>query len=324
MTAMWNQIDTFSIESATGNNTLYANGRQSIKVRVAVKVVDVNNKPVILTDRERSTITLVNFHGGKEIKYRDARMTSPVDSQYGDWDWSLTKIGGFSYFPANGAQTQGQSDGSGTQASGTYYVDIYVRSISQTPITLAVRIKRDDGISFDSLEFTSGRLELQPVPRPVYGLSQYRLDKVTVKQWPKNVTGLSGLVALFYHRLVFVTGGENLQFKSVSLSPDGLYAHPDFDVYQASVVGFTEPGNNQISYLYPHAAMPSKLELSPAPGEIFFVETGLAGKSAGDIYQAASKKDTLACTVNAVDVYGNLHQINMRFQTNNSWQPELY
>ncbi|OCR22898.1 hypothetical protein AFK24_21955 [Pseudomonas syringae] len=249
-------------------------------------------------------------------------MTSPVDSQFGDWDWSLANIGNFSYFPAQGASTPVQSDGSGTQVSGTYYLDVYVRSVSQTPITLGVRIQRDDGETFDSLTRSGGSLELKPVVPPVYDLSKYQLEKVIIKPWPRNLTKLSGLVALSYHRFVFVTGGESLQFKSVSLSPDGLYAHPLGDVLVASVVGFTEPGSSQISHGYPHALLPSRLELSPARGEFYFVEIGLVDKPAVEIYRAASKKVNLSCLITALDVYGNLHQVNMRFDPDN-WLLEL-
>jgi hypothetical protein len=322
MTATWNQTDTFSIESATSNNNLYANGRQSIKVRIAIKVADVNNKPATLSDRERSSIRLVNFHGGKEIKFRDANTTSPVDPKDGDWDWSRVNIGDYQYFPVQGSFSK-EGDGSGSLASDTYYVDAYVRCVSQTPITLGVQIKRDDGQLFESVG-GNGRLELSPVSPPVYNQSKYQLEKVTITESPGNLTGRSGLFALHYYRLVFVTPKESLQFKSVSLNPGGIYFFAPNWGDLGYLGGFTQPGSRQISYLYTHAVMPSQLELIPAPGEIIFVEAGVVGGPAVTIYKGASGKTTPSCIVSAMDVYGNSHQINLRFGASTSWQIELY
>lgn len=325
MTAKWEAIETFSIESATGNNLLYANGHQSIRLRIGIKVVDINNRPVAVSEKERLTIKLVNYHGGKEIKYRDPNETAPLNSREGEWDWSIANIGDYSYFPAPGSRSLSAVGG---LSANTAYIDVYVRSISQVPATFSVRITREDGVPFESRNKSGGSVELRPVRPPVHRVADYQFEKVTIHP----DVGMSGfknqLAGLHYYRFGLAVAGENLEFKHVTLSPGGLLADRSI-VFPGRVgvgiVGYTQPDSLVITWPHvPHGG-PRDLILwkpRPRPGQILFVRAELEGSYGARLNSPVRKTRYDRCSIDARDVYGNRHQMTMRFDPKSN-DPQL-
>ncbi|MBC3953212.1 hypothetical protein [Pseudomonas folii] len=299
MTVTWNDIETFTVESATGNNRLYRNGRQSLKVRVAIKVIDINSRPVKLTENERLSLTLINTHGGGELKYRSLETDRPLDPKDGEWDWSIANIGQYEYFPTARAQTLAlSSDVPMPMSSDTAYIHFYVRSISQIPMTIGVRITRDDGTVFTSVNKTDGKLVVTPVSLPTYQPSHYRFDIIHTMKL--------GVGALDYIPIELVDNGLNIEFRQIEVKPVGVAHWAGGDKVRVGMVsGYTQPGS--LTIVFPD------LKGTVAPRVVTGI-TARKGQPAIISFRQRNlvpEKVSLA-TITAIDMFGNSHPLRIK------------
>jgi len=319
MTANWESIETFSVTSATGNNNLYANGKQSIKVRVGIKVLDRNAQPVALTEKERLTITLINDHGGAELTYRDPfSYSSPLDPAKGQWDWSIQNIGEYNHFPSSGGRASSAPEALSSASSfETAYIDLYVRTVDLNPLTLSVRITREDGREFFSREEESGVLALVPVRAPTYRPSDYKLEKYVIVPVRRIDDGRGGVGYLDYYQLE-LRSNPSLEFRNLTCSPGGLHGDigPSWEHEAADMVGYVEPGRSVINYLFPLQYISRKLQWDPRPGQIIFAKTYVQARDGRFFGELRGRVAVLRTRIVATDEYGNVHRVSLRFQDN--------
>lgn len=291
MTAKWISLETFTVESAAGGSRLFWNGRQCVKLRVAIKAVDINNRPVAPTQREIDSIKLVNYHGGRAIKYRAPDFFGPVAPQDG-WDWSHVKAGDFDYFPTAPGR---MVDEKGEQRSGnTHYKDFYVRTVSQEPLTISLTMERDDGVGFDSRKHEPGNITLTPQRPPAYIPANYRFERV-------HTTSTDG-GTLDYFPFVLVDSGVNIEFREFRVSGTGVSQRVGLD---GMITGYTPPGSVTISYRsgggYDYG--PKKINgITPPPGQ-----PGVVSFRKHRLFPHAIPSET----VHAIDMYGNDHKVKV-------------
>lgn len=330
MTATWESVEVFSIESVTGGNKLYANGRQSIMLRIGIKVIDIQGNPVALTERERLSLTLVDYHGVKNnaLVYRKPEDATPVDQSKGDWDWSIMNIGNYQFFPFQSGRSSFSSDsGSSPQGDRTEYIHFYARTVSSLPLTMSVRITRDDGTVFESRDANGGSFEVRPEKPRNYAASDYQFQKIIHQPYTQNDNWakVHGLVGVTYYQFGLVVGGERVEFKSIDVSPGGLHSRTFgwFDDSGASLVGFTHPGKDSINYLHHHTLLPAKVQATVLPGQVYFVQSVLHGRPSWEFNKPTRKPEVKRCKVSAVDVYGNTHPLVLKTEGILYNDPEL-
>lgn len=317
MTANWEAIETFTVESATGNNNLYANGRQCIKVRMAIKAIDINSQPVELTEKERLSITLVNFHGGKPLKYTPPESSWPLDATKGEqWDWSIQNIGGYEHFPS-GPRTSSVSDEVvRTQSFDTAYIDFYMRTVDVNPLTVAARITREDGKEFYSRTMDGGLLVLSPIKPTPYGTSDYHLEKTVIV--PRRNLGTGGGIAYLDYYQFGLNADRTLRFRTVTCAPGGLHGDvgPGFTDSAAGMVGYVRPGQKTINYLFPLNYVSPDLQGDARSGKILFTNTYVAAGSGKYFPALVGRTPVFRASIKAIDEYGNVHQLQLRFKDN--------
>ncbi|MCQ3002808.1 hypothetical protein NLO98_23965 [Pseudomonas syringae] len=317
MTANWESFEIFTIESATGNNKLYANGRQTIHVRTAIKVLDINHQPVKLTSKERSSITLVNYHSGRVLKYTDQGSTSPLDpSGVHKWDYSRLNIGGYEHFPSSGVNVAHapELEEIGTHSFDKVYNNFFVRTVDLNPIKLRARITRDDGQEFFSTDLGDASFTLAPVRPTSQNVSDYTLEKTVIV--PRRDLGYSGGVAWLYYYELRLKTAPNLLFREVTCAPGGMHGDtgPGWELYSADMIGCVSPGQTVIKYLFPLKYVDTALKWDARPGKVLFTNTYVLAGSGYYFSTLVGKKAVLSCSVTAIDEYGNVHRFRLRFE----------
>ena len=302
----WTSIKVFSLESMTGNSNLYSNGRQSIPVRVAIQVTDINGSPIPLSDSELKSLKLLNFHDSTAIPGPITPSSEPVDKNYSQWDWSYEAFSGFRFFPSSSRQSIASMDGPSTKGSAhTYYIEVYLRTISPLRFTLMAQIRRDDGELFDPGKTAHGTLLLDPVRPPTYRALNYFLEETLIKESPRT----------YYYRFGLFTEGKNIEFWLFNINPWSLLGWPDKAFLFVTVTGYTYPGEAEIRYSQrpPRNSLPWRLELTPEQGQPVIVRVDVPVEE-GDRFANANKYKKIAkSSIFAIDVYGNEHHTNLRF-----------
>ena len=320
MTANWEAIETFTVESATGNNNLYANGRQCIRIRMAIKAIDINSQPVELTEKERLTITLVNFHGGKPLKYTRPESIEPLDSTKEDkWDWSIQNIGDYEHFPSGHRTSSVSDEVAHTQGFDTAYIDFYIRTVDFNPLTVAARITREDGKVFYSRNMDGGRLVLRPVRPTSYRASDYYLEKTVIV--PFRNPGARGGIACLYYFEFGLKAARDLQFRTVTCAPGGLHDNiaPVIGHYEAGMVGYVRPGQKTINYLFPLTHVSPDLQGDARSGRILFTSTYVVAADRRRFGEVVGRTPVFRSNIQAMDEYGNEHRVQLRFKPNGNW-----
>lgn len=316
MAVNWETLEQFTVESATGNNNLYANGRQSIKVRLGIKVLDRNSQPVALTEKERLSITLVNFHGGAALPYRDPWANDSLDPANGKWDWSIQNIGDYNHFPSSGPRAQSPSAELPRASSGeTAYIDLYVRTVDLNPLTLSARITREDGEQFYSREMGEGALLLAPVRVPTYRASDYTMEKFVIVP-ARPIKG--GVGSLDYYKFGLAASGSPLGFRDVTCSPGGLHGDigPGWTTAAADMVGYVKPGHKVINYLFPLKYVDPTMTWEPRSEQIVFAKTYVQARDGYYFEELRGRTAVLRTNIRATDEYGNVHLLTLRFKDN--------
>lgn len=321
----WNSLETFSLESATGNSNVYANGRQSIKLRLAIKAIDINNDHVALSESERLSITLVNYHGGQPLKYRDPNDTSPLDTTHGRWDWSIANIGEYHFYPSSGPRALSvEPSVQSTVSASADYVDLYVRTVDLNPLTMAVEITRDDGEKFYSRLSQDGSFQVRPERPTAYRTSDYRLEEIILPEI-RRPSSSAGLTMRFCYRLELVGTGRNLEFRSIEALPGGLHGNVGggFELEAAEMVGYARPGESHINYLFNISYLPTTLEVNPGPGEIYLVRAHVFAGQGRYFGVLRGRRPVAMSVIKAIDEYGNEHPLRLRFKNGQTRGGEL-
>ncbi|MCD5989107.1 hypothetical protein KDX30_14440 [Pseudomonas sp. CDFA 553] len=299
MTERWVSLETFKVVSAAGGGRLFWNGLQAVKLRVAIKALDVNLEPVALTQTELDSIKLVNHHGGAAIHYQIPLpgLPRPVSSQHG-WDWSHVNPYGYDYVPTSSQQLANEE--ASVKDRYTYYVDLFVRTVRQEPLTVSLTVNRDDGEQFDSRGLIEGDMTITPLRPTTYTVDKYRFEVVhtmELGQWGK----------LDYIPLVLNDNGVNIEFRSISVSPVGVGYHAGSSTVTrvGMVSGYMGPGINSIIYPSPRppGAPASVTGITPVRGQPALITFRDRWLSPGKVKNA---------TITAIDMYGNSHVLRFR------------
>lgn len=298
MTARWVELEVFSVVSAAGGGRLFWNGLQAVKLRVAIKAIDINNNPVPLTEKELRSIKLVRHHGGGAIHYRQPWSGFPrrVNPQHG-WDWSHDNAFGYDYLPTSSQKVANEE--ASTKSRNTHFIDLFVRTVRQEPLTVSLTVERDDGEQFDSRIFSEGDITLTPLRPTVYTADKYKFDIVHTVEF-----GQYG--RLDYIPLVLNDNGLNIEFRSIDISPAGVEYYAGGDKVRVGMIsGYMGAGINSIRWLSrpPPGAPTSVAGITPVRGQPALVTFRDRWLTPGKVKNS---------TINAIDMYGNPHQIRFR------------
>lgn len=304
----WVDLKVFYVESATGNTSLFANGRQQIKLRILVQAIDINHVPVPLSASEQASLQLVKFYGDDVIPFVETHGFGLIDSKRGEWDWTWQRNEKLVFFPTGAAQSSIRPDEAPytyNLSEHIYYFEAYARTTSNAPLRIGARITRDDGQQFLSRSLSNGDLTLTPVRPPVYGLSDYVFKKVVVNPGIED--------GLFYYYFGVFSGGVNIELSEFSMYPQSLYANPYHDLSFASYTGYTDAGSWDVNYEVSEPTWwPVRLKLKPMRGQAVIVSVNvipLAGRR-----KLRNTPIGRLSKINAIDIFGNLHVRSIRYQ----------
>jgi hypothetical protein len=301
----WETLDDFSLAVSSGPARLFANGGQEVKVRVAIKAVDVNGDPVQLSSKEIDSLELIDYHNTERVvQTTGAIFPRPPASK---WRWSYKRNNKYRFFPTGQSSLSLNGEMSMTDLSinsSTQYRDVYVRTTADAPLHLSARIKRDDGVAFTA-HFDSS-VTLTPVTPPTYRAADYTFQPLAVEN------------ALDYRPFALNVGGVNIEF--VSFSMPSLVKHGGKgSLIPVVFTGCAEPGQTEIRYTHPISIGPRQIKSGYVKKGQPIVAVSKPILARPDQLSAQRREAPIAAT----DMYGNKHSINVRFKTVNDFNSEL-
>ncbi|ALE88188.1 hypothetical protein [Pseudomonas versuta] len=301
---------------------IYANGLQQVKITLGVKALDGRGTEVGLTQNEKNNLRLV--------MYRNANQVLPFD-EFDSLGWSASyQYKGYEYFPTTNLKAS-----IGPKA-GFEYFEFYVACESlgaagQT-IGLAFMVKGDNG-----RRFCSNGSSWYEDGTPDRGTSHDKPDaNITVHRPPRYsqdnfiLSEFFDLPATQLHAGIFnrrctltlQTGvSQTVALKSMSLMPKGMIMWesnlPDDQL--CSFVGYVEPGKTQIQW---NPALPQSVIPLPTLPAAIRDKGSLVLCGRVDLKQAQGGFRG-PCAMSLVDVYGNQHDLSLRFDPKDRERLEL-
>ena len=302
----WVRLEKFSITVASGSNRLYANGRQQVKLRVEIEAWDAARKPVRLSEREISSIRLIQYHGGEEIHFNSRRFFLSLN---GDRLWTSTTMHDeqYRYYPSQGRadllDVGGTLSSNASSRQATTYQDFYVQSIADTTLRVAAKITRDDGEVFTTLGRTAGSVTLVPVDIPKYGPEDYAFNPVTIVE--------QGSVVYDYIPFSLNSTHGNVEFRSFHMgSSVARYTQTTNNRTIGVFTGFVRPGESHIGYYSSAPTAPREIQQGYVlPGRpVIVVVRGT------NVDLNTAPRPRSSAIASAVDMYGNPHEVTLLFK----------
>lgn len=372
----WENLEVFTITSATGTGNVYANGRQQAKLRITLRATDINNDPVPMSSDELDSLQLIDMQGrlidadpldfrhasphnnallynpdvydrvaAKQVSFDPAQHDRLQFNKYSrnvngmNWVWSRHHNAEYKFYPRAPHEQEPRAVVS-RQDQHTYVIDVYVRTISNTPLVIAAQLTRRDGLKVSShLPLRDkGTLTLHPVRAPGYAASHYSFTRHVISG---NVDDKQFHDSLDYYSFGLIANQEKISFLRFDMTPKSIRRDAISPKERGSITGYTEPDEVSFNYgmnlrdlpLYVDNGMrgPGKIyvclvrrnrlishssanrtistssNLIPLPGVIFDIESVSRGPA----------------TVRALDMYGNDHVLRLQFKGNGRNNLEL-
>ncbi|WP_296260009.1 MULTISPECIES: hypothetical protein [unclassified Pseudomonas] len=384
--ATWETLQVFAVTSATGSTDIFANGRQQTRLRIKVQAIDINGTPVPLSDEELASLQLIEPNGRPvkldPLDYHE-RALNPltfVRKQYDPEEyervasgsvvfnpakhdllqynkarklfndvttvWSGVRNTDYEFYPRASAERLPEED-YGSDREHIYVVDVYVRTISDIQVRLAVRLTRDDGQTFDSLAYHNGRLTLRPVVPPTYVARDYDFKRIAISG---DVESKQHFDTLDYYTFDLVSNNIALEFRHFEMKPLSIRRDAVAPMDRGSITGFTYPGDDHFNYGMALKQLPTRLNPGyKRPGKVFInlvrrhkfesasapivspgnslsslissVLAALASKTVGvrPVMGPANPDPVVSAgpaTIRALDMYGNDHVVRLQFRGN--------
>ena len=301
---------------------IYANGLQQVKLTLGIKALDGRGNEVRLTQSERKNLQVV--------MYRNASHVLPFD-EFDGLGWSVSRqYTGYEYFPANNLKAS-----IGPKA-GFEYFEFYVSCESlaaagQT-IGLAFMVTGDNGRRFCSNGLnwyengapdTSVKHDQPYANITVHRPPRYAQDNFILSEF-FDLPATQLHAGIFNRRctLTLQTGvSQTVALKSMSLMPKGMIMWesnlPDDQL--CSFVGYVEPGKTQIQW---NPALPQSVIPLPTLPAAIRDKGSLVLCGRVDLKQAQGGFRG-PCAMSLVDVYGNQHDLSLRFDPKDRERLEL-
>lgn len=359
----WENLEVFTITSATGTTNVYPNGRQQAKLRITLQAVDINGQPVPLTQKELNSLRLVDNQGrpiaDDPLDY-ELRSTDPstlARQQYDpdeyarvaagrvgfdpvrhdrlqfnkyrrnfnevNWMWSRVHNRDYQFFPRAPGERDPEPEFSQAQPY-TYIVDVYIRTISRTPLNIAVQLTRGDGQHFFShaLNRNQGMLRVNPVTLPGYAATDYRFPRSVIYG---NVESTQFFDSLDYYEFRLVSNQTHIEFLRFDMQPLSIRRDAISPKDRGSITGFTYPGDDYLNFGMALRDLPGKLvENFKERGKVYIC---LARQARFRTVPGGVDRDSGVSkgpsTIRALDMYGNDHQVRLQFKGNGRKYLEL-
>ena len=295
---------------------LYANGRQQVWLEVLIEAT-LEGEPVDLTQPELDSIRLVHYNTGEELS--------------DDWTFSQEPNEYYFYPDAVGVESS-TARVSQTEAKGRHVIQLYVSTVDSVAASrkLALAMTRNDGLvaitDARDVEPSWGKqndVTLQPVRPPTYLIDNYPFEKTILRETPfasdadrRRDDGGSPIFVAYYYMGLVGNNGEPIGFKYMDVQEGGMIQWHDKVPAEtfASYTGYGKPGSNIAIYnkqiiLGGHVPDVSISHPIADRGTIILV---------GDVnipfHADSAKNHGGPCRVTAIDVYGNDHELNIKFK----------
>ena len=127
----WTDITDFQVYAPEGGTTLYANGKQQLKVRVSIRVKYKGLATVELDEQTLSTLTLVESGTGTPLVHDRFNPGDPIG-----WRYVLERNETFKSLPYQGPIV------AGVEGTKVYSRDFYVSTTASTSILLSASVTK--------------------------------------------------------------------------------------------------------------------------------------------------------------------------------------
>ena len=289
----WTNIADFQVYMPEGGTTLYANGKQQLKVRVSVRVKNKDHATVALDEHALSSLQLVDAGTGQPLEHDKVRPGDPIG-----WRYVLERNDAFKPLPY-----QGQIAG-GLLGAKVYSRDFYVSTNASTSISLLASITRADGTIFYSEAIKAhGRVTLNSIPPAVYSQNQFQLrfhGKAPYES--KHISKVE------VYQLTLIVEQHKVDIIKLSSVYPSVYLrkseHPDYLGYYASAyLGGESRLDDVVLFELPHA----QGKYHNYPGAVTLLMS--YAKKGGD---SQIRFEYEMWTLELLDMYGNTHTVTVK------------
>lgn len=319
--AKWETLSDFTIKEQSGSKTLFANGLEQVKVRVAVKTFDEDGIEVPLSPSELNSMRLIVASSGDELPYV-MESGVPEDAPEGK-KWAVNETeNGYKYYPASVVNRM-DLDGSGKY--------LYIQTRSLIPERIAVALTRADNLLFlstdkDGSEEKDNIIRITPQPQPTYGPTAYTFEHTRIENAHTLPDGSDDndnyLNTVDYYILRFNDQVQNIKF--VSIEFDGPSSMVQWESRQyaeevGSYTGYAFSGSKTLSYepllmqAIPEASRPNidiPADKAPPPGTVL-----ISLNRRMDFPFDNNTDFERALKLKLIDEFGNLHRISVEFKS---------
>lgn len=306
----WTKPTVLSVELNTGNDHLYANGRQQVGLLVKVKVVDANGKAVELSNSEVQSIKLIRHADSSEVEY-EFDSSSPVPVPPDTWRWSLYYNRTYKTLPGTASHPPALDS---LHSADETLREVYLRTTSLKPLKVAVQVTRDDGKVFSSNnpDLERGSVSLTPLKAPQYKPSDYSFKRIVIEGDPDSATRFDGHD---YYPLEYYENGALVEFAQhqLKVSPRTIFRFDIAPKKRGSYTSTTYPGERMFLWDNGFNFNGSPLTLDEKyikPGGMVVM---LVRRSVVNVRDGFTAPDE-PMVISVIDVYGNDHTVRVRFQ----------
>ncbi|MBI6852476.1 hypothetical protein YA0002_06835 [Pseudomonas cichorii] len=315
--AKWVRLQDFTIKEESGSVILFANGLQQVRVRVAVKTFDDQNKEVSLTPSELNSMRLIVADTGNELPYIGEKGV-PADTPEGK-QWGVNESRNpYHYFPAPPSPiSEPQAlDGSGKS--------LYIQTRSTIPLRIAVALTRADQAEFNSTEQGGTEekhniINITPRTIPPYATENYEFTHVRVVGGEDNDYELN---TIDYYELRFTQDNQSIKFVAVEFDGPGStvqWESRQYAEYMGTYTGYALPGSKTLIF-EPLLMQSIPPELRPSldviPGKEPPEGALLISLHRRSDFMFNNDSDfAQPMKLELIDEYGNLHKLTVQFKS---------
>ena len=362
-TSHWENLEVFTITSATGTHNLYANGRQQAKLRITLQAIDINGQPVPMTQSELRSLQLIDAQGrlietdpldyagshtdaltlalqqynpreydlvaAGRVGFNPARHDRLQFNKYRrdfngiNWMWSRSHNPVYRFFPRAPGEREPQEE-FGYVDEYIYTIDVYVRTISPKPLAIAAQLTRRDGQNV-----FSHRPQRE---KGVLTLQPVAPPNYAARDYTFSRIVISGNVesqqyfdTLDYYTFNLVSNQTDIEFLRFDMSPISIRRDALAPKDRGSISGFTYPGGDYFNFGMALRSLPTQIRSDfRRHGKVCIC---LARQTKFSPIPGGVNRDPVISrgpsTARALDMFGNDHQVRMQFQGNGRKYLEL-
>jgi hypothetical protein len=299
-----------SIE-ATNSHRLYANGLQQVELLVRVQAIYKSGLDAPISAQELQSLELYDARGS-DIHIVAQEVLDSYDYKYGPpvdhkgWGWSYNRNTQFVPFPSTGDVPSAVQP---STSKNERRVKIYLHTRTPEVLHVGFRITQETGVVFNSGDVAGGVARLSAIPRKVYQLHDYTFSndhrRTALNPNGNEVDFTCYTLSLFEH-------GTHVEFLAeyTSSKQRGMLHLGKGLEEEGAYAGVAFPGSDQFDVLYMERAHIPRVPVSVKKSGTFAIVLGWQKplKRIGD-HRAALQP----INVEAVDVYGNAHNIRVDF-----------